>query len=596
MKKIIMFVMVLAIATPAVALIWEPHTPGFAGCPGSGQVIWEFTEPGCMPTSDVADPPYFFDPCVPDPVFGTSYTDGGPVVGWTWSGGVYTVNGEDGLNQPIPDSGGKRYLRMYIEVVHTMVESDDPSLIGFAMEIWNRYDWSGCPTGAALGGDYDGYYFEPPIETFDLGGGWHQSYWVFDFSSEVGAEFESSILQEATHTAALFGMLDVGNVYPFDIEEVYINYIWYDNADGSDIPTEDCIVLPEPGKKPLFVDVNDIPIYEPQDADGPPPLGPTEGQLQVSLGWQPGEDPCYPNDPCYYAAGFTATVVIDPNTEGDGLNEDFTFVGGDSTGSVTLIFDSNNWDDYQNVHVKATEDLLKEGLETFKVELTVTIDIADCNFGGIGCDPVVENSSVRVYDNDIPYISVLPTGHLWRVLTENSPGVQRCVDIRLSHKPCDPCNPTDCHDVEVRGELASNFDILLENMVVMDPNFEEWTDPNHLLFTPANYNQNQQICLEAIDDPCLAEAWLEWVPGVLLLNGISDDPRYNSEAEGGELEETIVNFNVRDNECGSAGYPPYDLNEDCYVDLSEVAVLLADWLRCTEPHVDGCKKSWVWNP
>jgi hypothetical protein len=58
MKKIIMFVMVLAIATPAMALVWEPHTQGFAGCEGSGQVLWEFTEPGCMPTSAVANPPY----------------------------------------------------------------------------------------------------------------------------------------------------------------------------------------------------------------------------------------------------------------------------------------------------------------------------------------------------------------------------------------------------------------------------------------------------------------------------------------------------------------------------------------------------------
>ena len=587
--------MVLAIATPAMALIWEPHSPGFSGCPGSGQVLWEFTEPGCMPTSDVADTPYHFDPCVPDPVFGNSgAAEGGPVEGWTWSGGVYTVNGEDGLNQPIPDnSDGKQYLRMYVEVVHTITESGDLSLIGFALEIWDREDWSGCPEGAALTGTYDGYYFEEPTDTFDLGDGWHQSHWVFDFSTEVGAEFESPILQDATHTAVLFGMLDEGNVYPFDLEEVFINYIWYDEADFSDIPTEDCecIICREP---PIITDSNDIPIYEPQDVDGPEPMGPTDGQLKVSLAWPPGEDLGYP--------AFTATVVVDPDPNHEHVGSaDFSFtkpVPPDPNGNVTLYFTEANWDQYQNVHVEATEDLLKEGLETFTVELTITIDIDDPNFGGPGYDPVVETSSVRVVDNDIPYISVLPRGHLWKALKEKSPGVQRCANVRLSHVPTD--------DVEVRGELASNFDILLENMVVMDPNFEEWTDPNHLLFTPGNYNVAQQICFEAIDDPCLAQAWLEWVPGVLLLNGISDDPRYNSEAEGGELEDTMVNFNVQDNECGSVGYPPYDVNEDCYVDLSEVAALYGQWLYCTLPydsaHLYGpgvpslpneCDKSWL---
>jgi len=574
--------MVFAIATPAMALIWEPHTQGFAGCPGSGQVLWEFTEPGCMPTSDVADPPYYFDPDVEDPVFGTSYTDGGPVVGWTWSGGVYTVNGEDGLNQPIPDRGGKQYMRMYVEVVHTIVESTDPSFIGFALEIWNRYDWTGCPTGAALMGEYDGYYFEPPTDTFDLGGGWHQSYWVFDFSTDGGVEFESSILHEATHTAALFGMLDAGNIYPFDLEEVYINYIWYNNADGSDIPTEDCIFLPEPGKKVLIVDVNDIPVYEPQDFGGPPPLGPTDGQLQVSLAWPPGESLGYP--------AFNATVVVDPdpNQENAG-SSDFSFtkpVPPDPNGNVTLYFTQANWSQYQNVHVKATKDLLPEGIETFKVEFTVTIDIADCNFGGIGCDPVVDTASVRVIDNDIPYISVLPPGHLLNVLTENNPGVPRCVNVTLSHQPD--------YDVEVRAELVSDFDILLENMVVMDPNFEDWTDPNHFLFTSGNYNSPRQICFKALDDEELVEPWLEWVYGQLLLNGLSDDPRYQSEAEGGELEETVLNFNVQDNECGSVGYPPYDVNEDCYVDLSEVATLYSQWLFCTDPYDDNelCDKVW----
>jgi hypothetical protein len=134
----------------------------------------------------------------------------------------------------------------------------------------------------------------------------------------------------------------------------------------------------------------------------------------------------------------------------------------------------------------------------------------------------------------------------------------------------------------------------------MDPPLGEADDPNKLTFTPGNYNVPQQICLEAIDDPCLAGAWLEWVAGQILFNSYSDDPRYQSSEEGGELDELAVNFNVQDNECGSVGYPPYDMNEDCYTDLSEVARLYGQWLFCTDPYDDAAYGEWdqcaaVWN-
>ncbi|MHC4214618.1 MAG: hypothetical protein ACYSWP_14745, partial [Planctomycetota bacterium] len=126
-----------------MALIYPPHSPEFTGCDNSGQVLWEFLEDGCEPTSTVADPPYYFNPDPPDPVFGTRYVNGGPV--WPWADGKYTViddggGTEDSLNQPIPDGGGKSYMRMYFEVVHTIVESEDPSLIGLGLELWNMLD------------------------------------------------------------------------------------------------------------------------------------------------------------------------------------------------------------------------------------------------------------------------------------------------------------------------------------------------------------------------------------------------------------------------------------------------------------------------
>jgi len=51
-------------------------------------------------------------------------------------------------------------------------------------------------------------------------------------------------------------------------------------------------------------------------------------------------------------------------------------------------------------------------------------------------------------------------------------------------------------------------------------------------------------------------------------------------------------FDVQDNECGSVGYPRYDINENCYVDLSDVSVLYGQWLDCTLPYGDECDKLW----
>ena len=351
-------------------------------------------------------------------------------------------------------------------------------------------------------------------------------------------------------------------------------------------------------KSPIIVDSNDMPVHEPQDAGGPTPMGPTNGQLQVSLAWKPGESLGYPD--------FTATVNVDPN-EGDVPNEDFVFPdSNDPNGTITLTFTQANWNQYQNVVVEAVADLDREGDQKYPIELTVTIDIADPNFGNP--TPVVVTEFVGVVDNDIPFIVAIPPA-IENVLSENDPCVPYCFDVTLSHVPTD--------DVHVLVARDSEYEILLESMSVMDPPLGIADDPNKLTFTvsgnptwnsttmTSNWNVAQQICLEARDDDergeGLDEEGIEWVPGFILLNGLSDDPRYQSEEEDGELAELAVQFNVQDNDCGSAGYPPYDVNEDCYIDLSEAAALYGQWLYCTLPY-DGqdlypppppeCDKSW----
>jgi len=606
-----MFVMVLVIATPVLALKYPDAAPDFTGCANSAWVVWEFVNDNCYPTSDVFDPSYgYFPEPATSPTFGSrcwdqptedsgwgscSYDPGL----WVWDDGVFTVTSEDAFTQSIPERGGKKYLRQYFQVVHNIDPdtTSDPSIIGMGLEIWDMFgsEWPGCPDGYedVAGAEYlGGSQFSVPAQIIEHGDGMFTCVWISDFSPDdsintpyvvldpdSGDRMVFPELYDATHTACIIGMSDEGTG-EFEIEEAILDFIWFNEADGSDIPVVAC--EPRIPKAILEISPRKPKIYEPQDAGGPPPPGDPCEVLQIKLKYRPG-DPTYPD--------FNCTVVIDPdpNQENAG-NSDFSItnpVPPDPNGNVTLTFTQANWNVYQNVGITATADLEKEGDEGKNIEFTVTIDITDPNFGGPGSEPVKQLQGLLIADNDIPYISVLPYGQFWNVLSEQSPGVERCVNITLSHLPT--------KNVEVRGELVSDFDILLESMVVMDPTFEDWTDPNHLLFTPGNYNVAQTICLEAIDDDELAEAWLEWVPGRILLNGLSGDPRYKSKAEGGELKETEVFFNVQDNECGSTGYPPYDMNEDCYVDLSELAVLYGQWLLCTDPYDDNELCGKVWN-
>jgi hypothetical protein len=476
-------------------------------------------------------------------------------------------------------------MRMYFEVTHTIVESDDPSFIGMGLELWDMDDgWTGCPfPSEALAGDgyRGGYEFPPPTEQYDVGGGWYQSIWVADFSEDgsvaswedyYGESYEFGDLPECTHTTAIIGMGDFG-ASGFELEEVYINYIWFNRADRSDIPTMSCCCCPPPPPWQITVDVNDIPIYEPQDEGGPPPEGPTEGQLLVRLTYRPGENLGDPN--------FTATVVVDPNRYGNGPDDDFSFPdSSEPNGVVRLIFDETNWDIHQAVRVKATKDTLLEGNEAFNILLTCTIDIADCNFGGPGCEPVTKRRGIIVVDNDIPFIWTYPTS-IEGQLSENDPCVPKCFDVRLSHAPTD--------DVEITVVRESDFEILLESMSIMVPPLGVTDEPNKLTFTSANYAVSQEICLEARDDDIRGEGpeeeGLEWVPGTVILTPHSEDERFDIDAESDfPIEEAEVEFDVQDNECGAWGYDKLDINEDCYINLVEVAMLYTQWLFCTEPY------------
>ncbi|GAH18441.1 unnamed protein product, partial [marine sediment metagenome] len=177
-----------------------------------------------------------------------------------------------------------------------------------------------------------------------------------------------------------------------------------------------------------------------------------------------------------------------------------------------------------------------------------------------------------------------------------------CFEVTLSHLPTDDVYVL----VEAEGWAVE------EEMFIIEPPLGAADDPNRLKFTSGNYNVNQQICVYAIDNDELAEAWTEMIGGIIILTPYSNDVWYCVpwlNADGSELpedpcnpgelldseghaEEAFVDVVVADNECGAWGYDKMDVNEDCVVGLADFAELYAEWLICTDPYEDGCIKAW----
>ena len=582
--------MVLAISAPALADDLNP--PDWAGGPGTIYGIWNFDvkspsgetgsgairedypEEGAMVPHGVNPDPAEFtetsDPCGAHKYMQQDWTEG---AGWSWS---ESFEGRDGV---ISNSGLGFTLNNF--------EGSGTKLVRAQITWWPAAGagdwefWFARSNGGELGPLYPDDYLVAEIE--DLGDGWRHSTYEIEISDNPSDE-GLWVGTWGNNTA---------------IDQIVIDTICYP---GDEPPVG-------PGRKvvkpPVTVDSSDLPIYEPYDPpDGPSVEGPTEGQMLVSLAWPPGEGVGYPS--------FNATVKVDPNS-GDGKHEDFIFPASTAAdGSVELKFTDANWSDPQAVAVQALQDTDREGDEKYPIELTVTIDIADPNFGNP--TPVVVESRVGVVDNDVPFIS-LSTDEI--EISESDPCT--CVDlkIRLSHKP----------DAKVGVWVNAGGYAFSEDeeftMFIIDPNFEQYpplyADPNRMTFTvsgnpewnqttmTSNWNVEQTITVCPIDNDELAEAWVEYIDGQISLTPYSEDLRYRvpdlnadgSEApgnppdSGGEAEETIVDISVQDNECGAIGYSRMDFNEDCNVGLADLANIYAQWLYCTEPFEEGCDMAWI---
>jgi hypothetical protein len=199
---------------------------------------------------------------------------------------------------------------------------------------------------------------------------------------------------------------------------------------------------------------------------------------------------------------------------------------------------------------------------------------------------------ITVVDNDIPFISALP--HDIEV-SENDPCTAVCFNVRLSHLPT-----ADVKILVAKDGLAAE-----EGMFKITPPLGITDEPNYLAFTvnpgqawdsntmTSGFNVEQTICVNAIDNDELAQAWEEIIDGEIILTGQSEDEWYNDTGFGGQLEAEDVDVEVQDNDCGAWGYDHRDVNLDCYVNLGDVALLYSQWLFCTRRFEDPeCDSLW----
>jgi len=95
----------------------------------------------------------------------------------------------------------------------------------------------------------------------------------------------------------------------------------------------------------------------------------------------------------------------------------------------------------------------------------------------------------------------------------------------------------------------------------------------------------------------------DWVHGIHKISVIDTDFSsfsriYTNAASGGEfyIDELRVNPDESELTCQDLiddGYRvPSDFNNNCYVNLEDLAVFVADWIRCNDPANEACEETW----
>ena len=354
---------------------------------------------------------------------------------------------------------------------------------------------------------------------------------------------------------------------------------------------------------PIIIDPNVMMVYETDE---------TEGDFGVYLLNQPPPEA-------------TITVTVDPNGDDDGPNEDVTLIGGDPCegGTITMIFDANNWDVPQIIAFKAIDDNIAEPpVLVERSEILVSSawpeHPTDANY--VGQRTVI----AKVMDNDqanilftYTYAEELPNATKFPVIGPGpvqiweqpryfwgSNNKWRKIGVTLQVPP----SGGDVEIVVTKEGISGNQPIMV-------PPLTPASEPNCLTFTPTD---------DEVWDPCtMTSGWN--VSQDITIWGVDDDvlQAEGAEAEGDQNYQAFIRFTVvddggdtrytdidrgvdidiEDNECGAWGISYLDIGNsdpcavdddgnplpDCYVDIHDAIEMAIQWLDCSDPQDAGCE-------
>ena len=613
MKKLIMFVMVLAIAVPALATISDDSPPDWEGSPPRFTFVWqidnlEYGAPSCVN----------YDPHVEDPnvYWADAIQKGGIPVG-TWDSGAGTFDSSNNfyVNVQVPP-GGYAYpnLTLRVQLAHN-VDEDDMSLWSTVFETWPDGRKGSIPPRAEAAPSWEEVVEDEPgllvaEATFKD---------VDPVIDRVGVLFE---LEGGLHFI-MTGMI-------FDVIRHY-----------GDAPTTGPgrVICDDTPPLPIIIglDPNAMLLYEVDE---------TESAFHVSLARSPSS---------------IVTVVVDPNgyggyNEGGPSDKDIELLAGvGPDNEVTLTFDAGNWNVPQRVLFKALNDTAPEPpglLET--TVITATGSSADPCFNG------ERSLVVYVMDNDQPDILLTITRaeennpknpilvgqsvQLWEERRSNFYTKWRKIGVTLQVPPLGD------RPVKLQAEIKqSKAGITYKRggdnppltEVQLNPDFPalpflETDDPNGLIFTAENFDDPQSIMIWGNDDD-MNQSFVygggdfpsrndpSYTPPIdgdqnyyatvvfTVVDGGGDERYWRQEPvldewgiPTGEIAtirlEKSIEFLIEDNECGAFGILEMDIGNsdpcavdrtgkplpDCHVNIYDVVEMAKRWLACSNPQGTGC--------
>lgn len=176
----------------------------------------------------------------------------------------------------------------------------------------------------------------------------------------------------------------------------------------------------------------------------------------------------------------------------------------------------------------------------------------------------------------------------------------KALELEITAAPVGTITETDgITKVYEEGETSDTFTVVLNSQPTSDVTvtIDPWTtgdftiDPNTLIFTPDNWYIPQEVTVTAFDGAGYEASDENGNPEeeiLVSLTTTSSDPAFDGKPLG-----QLVVISV-DNECGPGRYLPGDADQNCEVNLADVATMASYWLECSIPGRAGCLEPWTW--